>query len=97
MTERQMTKGDKPVAIGISKAPEDPVEKKKWVSDMARMQISMWLGDKCFCLYCKHKYKSVEDFYEKSPHQGHTKDMSFVCKSCYPKYKTALKEKSQND
>ena len=89
-----MTKADKPVAIGISKAPEDPEKKKKWISQMVRIQISMWLGDNCYCLHCKHKYESVEDFYEKSPHRGHTEEMSFVCKTCYPKYKATLKENS---
>lgn len=64
---------------------------KKEIHPILRLQISMWLGPKCKCLYCKHKYESVEDFVEKDPMNGHnTKTVSFVCKKCYPKYKKGL-------
>ena len=54
---------------------------------LLRLQISMWLGKHCKCLECKHQYESVDDFIKRNPYNGHTKGLSFVCKSCYPKYK----------
>jgi len=81
---------DKSFAIAISKAPEDPGEKKDWVNQMMRIQVAMWLDDKCVCLECKHKYESVDDFMKRSPTRGHTKNFTFVCEECYPTYKSKL-------
>lgn len=69
----------------ISKAPEDPEEKKAWVNQMFRIQVAMWIGD-ATCEHCGYTYKSVDDFIRCNPHNGHTEKMSFVCAVCYPEY-----------
>lgn len=76
---------ERPFAVGISKAPDDPEEKKEWVNSMMRIQIAMWLP--CTCEECGYTYKNVDDFLRCNPHRGHTEKMSFVCASCYPTYK----------
>jgi len=88
--------GFKPIAIGISKTPEDPEAKREWAVQMGNIQINMWIVDEAICLHCNHFYTSVGDFKRRSPVRGHTKDMSFVCKECYPSYKMTLKEKSHS-
>ena len=82
--------------IGISKAPDNPKEKKDWVNTMMEIQIGMWIGDKATCLECNHCYESIEDFRRRNPVQGNTKrKMSFVCSKCLPNYKSKQKVSQQ--
>lgn len=74
------------VIIGISKAPEDPNEKKEWVEQMKRIQIAMWVDGKSCCEWCGKVYTSVDDFLLRNPKRGHTENMSFVDDVCYPEY-----------
>ena len=70
--------------IRISKAPDDPEEKKKWAKQMADIQISMFVQDGWTCNECNHKYKSVDDFRERNPKKGYDEDV--VCGVCWPEY-----------
>jgi len=72
--------------VGISKAPDDPEEKKKWANQLMRLQLAFYVDDGATCSHCKHKYESVDDFIAKSPKKGYDKD--FVCSSCWEEYKT---------
>ena len=74
-------------AMFVSKAPDNPDEKKDWVKQMMRIQFAMYVDDKATCEQCGHTYTSVDDMLRANPHRGHTKDMSFVCATCYPEYK----------
>jgi len=60
--------------ILISKAPEDPEKKKLWANDLLRTQIGMWVSDGAKCAYCKIPYKNVDDFLQRNPKGGRTKD-----------------------
>ena len=63
----------------ISKAPDDPDEKKKWAHQMMRIQVAMYIDDKSCCAACGHVYTSVDDFLRCSPKAGgRHKDNSFV-------------------
>jgi len=74
-------------ALFVSKAPDDPEEKKAWAKQMLRIQLAMYVDDKATCEHCGYTYKSVDDFLRCSPHKGHTEKMSFVCAGCYSEYK----------
>ena len=77
-------------SLFISKAPEDPKEKDAWAEHMLRIQIAMWIDDKATCIHCGHTYKSVDDFIRCNPKGGNTKELSFVCSGCWPKYEKEL-------
>lgn len=48
--------------IMITKAPDDPEQKKEWVAGLVRLQIAMWVDDGAACIVCKEQFKSVDDF-----------------------------------
>lgn len=77
---------DKSFSIGISRAPDDPDEKKAWVNQMLRIQFAMYVDDKATCEHCGHTYTSVDDMLRANPKRGHAKNMSFVCGTCYTEY-----------
>ena len=79
---------DRDLFVGISVAPKDPIKKRDWVEQMVRIQIAMWVGEKCS--YCGHKYKSVEDFKERLVKKGYGKD-GFVCSLCWGDYEKSKK------
>ena len=85
------------VAIGISKAPDDPKEKEKWAHQMANIQISMWIGDGATCAHCGHRYSGVDDFRRCNPRSGgfdkQKKNFNFVCDSCWDEYSKTYQEK----
>ena len=74
--------------VGISEAPEDPAEKKKWADQMLRLQVSMWVDGKSKCQYCNKVYKSVDDWIKRRPKKGDGDIMeeSFVDEKCWEKY-----------
>lgn len=80
----------KEVGVYISKAPTDPKDREVWSTNMVNLQIMMWISNGATCLECKHKYESINDFRDRSPKRGHTKEMSFVCAVCYPVYLTKV-------
>lgn len=75
--------------IGISKAPDDPIEKEKWARDMANIQIGMWVADGATCVQCGHTYTSVEDFRRCNPKRGYGQKFNFVCNGCWDDYDNA--------
>ncbi len=76
----------------VSKAPNDPEEKKEWAHHMTRIQIAFWVDDGATCSHCKHQYSSVDDFQERNPRGGrgwgsHDRfDDWFVCSGCFSAY-----------
>lgn len=76
--------------IGISKAPDNPKEKEKWVKQMGRIQFAMWVDDKATCEHCGYTYKSVDDLMRCNPKGGFQKG-TFVCSGCWKDYETAYK------
>ena len=77
--------------VGISKAPDDPEERKEWARQMADILIGMWLSDGATCAECGHTYSSVEDFRRCNPKRGYGKQLSFVCTGCWNTYEAHQK------
>jgi hypothetical protein len=70
--------------ILLLRAPEDPVEKKKWARRMTDLVLQMqYVGQKC--CFCGHVYTSVEDFKERNPLGGYDNDVC-VCQECWKPY-----------
>lgn len=78
---------DEPAGVMISKAPEDPEEKKEWANQMMRIQVAMWISGNATCSHCGYVYKSVDDFLRCNPHRGYGKKFNFVCSGCFKEYK----------
>lgn len=74
--------------IAISKAPDNIQEKKQWVSDMARIQLQMYVNDNATCEQCEYTYKNVDDIIRCDPKRGTTKtdNITFVCSTCWEEY-----------
>lgn len=80
-------KADGEVAMFVTKAPDDPKEKKEWADGMLRLQVAMWLP--ASCLQCKREYASVEDWLARRPRGGNDKKQpcgGFVDDACWPAY-----------
>ena len=71
--------------IFLSEAPQDPEEKEKWVEQMTRIQIAIYVDEGASCAHCGHKYKSVDDFLEKKVKDGYPPDKC-VCCECWGDY-----------
>lgn len=83
------------IGILISKAPDDPEEKKDWVKHMARIQYAMWVDEGAKCAYCGCVYKNVDDFIEHNPRAGYRNKgdkMVFVCNKCWDKYEKTINQ-----
>ncbi len=74
--------------IAISKAPDNPQEKKQWVSDMARIQLQMYVDEGAICEQCNYTYKNVDDIIRCDPKYGRDKTdkMTYVCSPCWKEY-----------
>jgi len=74
--------------IAVSKAPDNPKEKKQWVSDMARIQFQMYVDDGATCEQCGYTYKNVDDMMRCDPKRGKGQPdkMTFVCSICWEEY-----------
>ena len=66
----------------FSEAPVDPKGKEKWVEQMMRTQIAIWVDEGVQCAYCGHKYTSVDDFLSHNPRVGSGADFC-DCDSCW--------------
>jgi len=78
----------KDIKVVVSKAPDDPKEKKEWANQMLRIQVAMWVDGKSKCQYCNKIYKSVDDWIKRRPKKGYgdTMEDSFVDEKCWEKY-----------
>lgn len=77
------------IGILISKAPEDPEEKKEWIKHMSRIQFAMWVDEGVECDHCRYKYKDVDDMLSHNTREGYRNKgdgMVFVCDKCWPDY-----------
>jgi hypothetical protein len=77
--------------ILMSKAPDNPAEKKEWAHHVMRLQIAMWLP--AHCAVCKREYESVDDFLARNPRAGRGWDReptdwddAFVDDACFGSY-----------
>jgi hypothetical protein len=75
------------VEVLISKAPDDPDDKKAWVNEMVRIQVALWVDERngIFCAQCGKRYESVDDFLARNPMGGMPPDR-FVDRDCWPEY-----------
>lgn len=80
--------------VFISKAPEDLEEHKKWVHQMVRIQVAMWIDGKSKCEYCGYIYTSVDDFLERNPRcaneDGDKGISKFVDDRCFEDYRKSV-------
>jgi len=84
-----------PVSVLISKAPDDPDEKKEWAHGLMRLQIAMWLP--ASCEECGKPYESVDDFLARNPRAASDGEISFVDDACWPEFsrKPAARRKGE--
>ena len=75
----------KDVTIAVSKAPEDPEEKKLWAYHMMRIQVVMWIDGSSKCEQCGRVYESVDDFLERNPRSAGEGPL-FVDDACWKDY-----------
>lgn len=83
---------EKDIKITISKAPDDPDEKKVWVHHMMRLQIAMWIDGKTACEQCHIVYESVDDFLARNPKRGYGDAFTFVDEGCWLQYEKERKK-----
>ena len=81
-------------AVLVSKAPDDPDQKKAWANQMLRVQVAMWVDDHAACAQCRKPYSSVDDFLARNPRAGDGLksgqfDDYFVDDECWPAYLAA--------
>lgn len=69
--------------VFISKAPDDPDEKKAWANQMTRLQVALWLPASC---WCGQPYVNVDDFLARDPRRGYGEGMEFVDAECWDAY-----------
>lgn len=80
------------VQMLVSKAPEEPEEKKTWAHHLMRIQVAMWVDGGAACAHCGHKYESVDDFLNRYPRVGKAfgnyNELSgwFVDSACFAAY-----------
>ena len=77
--------------VMISKAPDNPTEKKDWTNQMMRIQLAMYVDDGATCAQCGHTYNSVDDFMRCNPKRGYGEGMIFVCNGCWEEYEVESK------
>lgn len=78
---------EKEVKLMVSKSPKmGTPEHDKWAYSMMRIQLAMYVDDKVTCEECGYTYKNVDDFTSCNPKNGKTKEISFVCSSCWKEY-----------
>jgi hypothetical protein len=81
-----------PVLALVTKAPEDPEQRRAWVTAMTRLQIAMWIDGTFACPQCRKVYESVDDFLAREPRFAGKDDSGLlraVDDACWPAWEAS--------